>query len=51
MKRRKTGILAENLAQDYLEKLGYQIIERNYRCSEGEIDLVARHGDILSLLK
>jgi len=47
MKRRDTGILGEKLAKDFLKKQGYRIIETNYRCPEGEIDIVARHKDYL----
>jgi len=47
MKRRDTGILGEKLAKDFLKKKGYRIIETNYRCPEGEIDIVARHNDSL----
>ncbi|HEY55492.1 MAG TPA: YraN family protein [Dehalococcoidia bacterium] len=47
MKRRETGILGEKLAREFLQKRGYHILEANYRCSEGEIDLVARHRDCL----
>ena len=47
MKRRDTGILGEKLAKDYLKKRGYRIRETNYRCPEGEIDIVAEHGDCL----
>ena len=47
MKRRDTGVLGEKLAQDFLKKQGYLILETNYRCSEGEIDIVARHGEFL----
>ena len=47
MKRRDTGILGEQLARDFLKKRGYHIIETNYRCPEGEIDIVARHKDFL----
>ena len=47
MKRRDTGILGEKLARDFLGKNGYQIIETNYRCPEGEIDIIARHDDTL----
>ncbi len=47
MKRRNTGILGEKLARDFLKKRGYHIIETNYRCPEGEIDIVARHKDSL----
>jgi putative endonuclease len=41
------GDLGERLAAEFLRKRGYVIIERNYRCSVGEIDLVARDGDEL----
>ena len=47
MKRRDTGILGEKLARDFLKKRGYRILEANYHCHEGEIDLVARHKDYL----
>lgn len=47
MRRRDTGILGEKLARDFLKKQGYHIIETNYRCPEGEIDIVARDKDSL----
>jgi len=47
MKRRELGIRGENIARDFLERNGYDIIETNYRCPEGEIDIVARTGDTL----
>jgi len=47
MKRRDTGILGEKLAKDFLKKRGYHIWESNYRCPEGEIDIVAKHKDYL----
>lgn len=47
MKRRDTGILGEKLAGVFLKKQGYHIIETNYRCHRGEIDIVARHKDTL----
>ena len=47
MKRREIGILGEKLAGDFLKKRGYRIIETNYRCPEGEIDIVAKHKDSL----
>ncbi len=47
MKRRETGILGEKLAKDFLKKRGYRILETNYRCSEGEIDIIAKHKDFL----
>ena len=51
MKRRDTGILGEKLARDFLEKRGYHVIETNYRCPEGEVDIVARHKDYLVFIE
>lgn len=39
--RRKTGEEYEKIVAKILEKYGYQILERNYRCRIGEIDLIA----------
>jgi putative endonuclease len=41
------GRFGEELASRRLQKLGYKILEKNYRCPLGEIDLVARDGDVL----
>jgi len=51
MKRRDTGILGEKLAKDFLKKRGYHIWETNYRCPEGEIDIVAKHKDSLVFIE
>jgi putative endonuclease len=47
MKKRETGIQGEKLACEFLGKNGYQIIEKNYRCPYGEIDIIARHNEFL----
>jgi len=47
VKRRDTGILGEKLAGDFLRKRGYRILEANYRCPRGEVDLIAEHKDYL----
>jgi len=47
MKRREVGILGEKLARGFLEEKGYLILETNYRCTEGEVDIVSRHDDCL----
>jgi putative endonuclease len=51
MKRRDTGILGEKLAKDYLKKRGYRIRETNYRCPEGEVDIIARQKDCLVFIE
>lgn len=35
------GSLGEKIASEYLEKLNYKIIERNFACKQGEIDIIA----------
>ena len=41
------GALAEADAARLLTAAGYRIVERNFRCRFGELDLVARDGDVL----
>ena len=45
--RRSTGAAYEQAAGYYLEQLGYEILEYNYRCRRGEIDIVAKDGEYL----
>lgn len=45
------GRRAEDLARRHLEALGLQLLERNYRCRAGEIDLVMLDGTTLALVE
>lgn len=46
--RRKQGAQGELHAEQALQRAGYQIVARNWRCPEGEIDLIAQHdGDLV----
>ena len=45
--RKELGSKGEDLAVQYLKKKGFKVIERNYHCSAGEIDLVAREKNTL----
>lgn len=36
------GRRGEALAAEHLERLGYEIVARNYRCAAGELDLITR---------
>ena len=41
------GRFGEDLAKKRLRDLGYKILETNYKCPLGEIDLIAREGEVL----
>jgi putative endonuclease len=41
------GQRGENVAARHLRDLGYKIIERNFRCEVGEVDIIARDGKTL----
>lgn len=45
--RRTLGQAGETLACDLYRKLGFTILDRNWRCREGELDLVVAHGDLI----
>jgi putative endonuclease len=45
--RRAQGDAAEDLACRHLDRSGFTIAERNFRTRGGEIDIVARKGDVL----
>jgi len=47
MNTRKVGQYYEDKAVEYLGQQDYQIIERNYRCRYGEIDIIARDQEYL----
>ncbi len=45
------GKKGEELAEGYLRKQGYKIIEQNYKTPFGEIDIIARHNDALVFIE
>jgi putative endonuclease len=49
--RRRLGAGAEEAAVNYLERLGYRIVERNLRLPGGEIDILARDGETLVFIE
>ena len=50
-KRQQLGKAGEDLAARYLQKNGYAIIHRNYRCRSGEIDIIASHQATLVFIE
>ena len=47
MDRKVLGALGEKKAAEFLRKKKYRIRETNFRCREGEIDIIARDKDYL----
>ena len=47
MNKRETGPAYESAAARFLETKGYRILERNYRCRFGEVDLIAQEGNTI----
>ncbi len=47
MNKRQTGSEYEALAEKWMEEHGYRILEKNYRCRQGEIDLIAEKDGYL----
>lgn len=45
------GAFGESLATDYLSQQGYRVIERNFSCRAGEIDIIAIHGDTVVFIE
>jgi putative endonuclease len=41
------GETGEKIAVEYLEKLGYRILERNWRYRRSEVDIIAMLDDVL----
>ena len=51
MHKRAIGNKAEGKAVAFLEKEGYEIIQRNYYSRFGEIDIIARNGSVLVFIE
>lgn len=45
------GSEGEDLAVGFLRKNGYRILQRNYRCRSGEVDVIACEGDTLCFVE
>jgi putative endonuclease len=47
MEKKELGKKGEEVALRFLKKKGYRIIEKNYVCKMGEMDIIAREKDTL----
>jgi putative endonuclease len=45
--RQNKGQAGEDTAVDFLTGNGLKILERNFRCPPGEIDIIAKHGQTI----
>ena len=45
--RKQLGDNSEAMAQNYLEQRGYRLVQKNFRCKTGEIDLIMQKGEML----
>jgi putative endonuclease len=46
--RRRLGIAGEDAVATWYEAAGYRVVDRNWRCRDGELDLVVMRGDTLA---
>ena len=51
MNRRQIGVCGEAQVADYLRKHGYTLLAHSYACRFGEIDLIARKGDVICFVE
>jgi len=49
--RANLGRRGENISIEFLKKQGYKIMETNYRCCLGEIDIVAKDKNVLCFVE
>lgn len=45
------GRQCEEMVSEYLKKQGYEVLQRNYRCREGEVDIIACKDEILCFVE
>lgn len=50
-RRQTVGLRGEDLACEELRRRGYEILARRYRSRQGEIDIVARDGDVVVFIE
>lgn len=49
--KREIGTIYETKACEYLSANGYEILERNFRCKMGEIDIIAKKGGYIHFVE
>lgn len=49
--KRRLGFFGESKAAAYLKRNGYTIVGRNFRCPFGEVDIIAKKGDVTAFIE
>ena len=49
--KKHLGMQGEEIAAKYLQQKGLVILDRNFRCRLGEIDIITKHGDCLVFIE
>lgn len=49
--KRRLGFFGERKAARFLKKNGYKILRRNFKCKDGEIDIIAQKGEIIAFVE
>lgn len=49
--KRRLGFRGESLAVKHLKNKGYKILQRNFRCKSGEIDIIASDGEVIAFVE
>lgn len=45
------GVFGESLATEYLSEKGYKVLERNFSCRIGEVDIIAMQEDTVAFIE
>jgi putative endonuclease len=51
MNTTQIGAWAEEIAWQHIQQQGWQLVERNFFCKGGELDIIARKGQILAFIE
>lgn len=49
--KNQLGNYGENLASEYIQKIGYKILDIRFRCKTGEIDIVAKDKNYIVFIE
>ena len=45
------GRIGENIITEYITNLGYKVLDRNFECKQGEIDIIAKDKEELVFIE